>query len=77
MKNSDMPAMPQDYELFCNAVGICPTEGTGLTKREYFAGQVMQGLASDGQFEGDLEQVAKISVSWADALLTELEKPNA
>jgi hypothetical protein len=42
----------------------------GLTKREYFAGLAMQGLCANGT---DPEDLAKISVEYADALLKELE----
>ncbi len=34
MKNADVPAMPQEGDLFCERIGNCPTLGTGLTKRE-------------------------------------------
>lgn len=44
---------------------------TGLTKREYFAGLAMQGMAmSDLKFE----DIAHDAVKIADALLAELEK---
>jgi hypothetical protein len=43
----------------------------GLTKREYFAGMAMQGMAmSDLKFE----DMAHDAVKMADALLAELEK---
>lgn len=43
----------------------------GLTKREYFAGLAMQGMAmSDLKFE----DMAHDAVKMADALLAELEK---
>lgn len=37
MKNADMPAMPQERELWVEGIGNCPTEATGLTKRETMA----------------------------------------
>ena len=54
----------------------------GLTKREYFAIKIMQGLISNGDRhsqEGDCqtwnyEHLSKISISAADALLSELSK---
>lgn len=48
---------------------------TGLTKREYFAGLAMQGLASGGKItpnKDGAEYIAKHAVSMADALLKEL-----
>lgn len=47
--------------------------GTGLSKREYFAAMAMQGLRAD-QNGFDSEQIARIAVSDADALLAELAK---
>jgi hypothetical protein len=44
----------------------------GLTKREYFASKVMQGLCSDPNMA--IEDIPKVSVELADALLKELEK---
>lgn len=45
----------------------------GLTKREYFAAMAMQGMASVIG-PGSLEDIAKSSVRYADALLKELAK---
>jgi hypothetical protein len=58
-------------------------EVTGLTKREYFALHLMQGLLSGADRhsqEGDCqnwnyEHLSKISIQASDALLTELDKP--
>ena len=80
IKNGDMPAMPQDYTLWCDGIGICPTLGTGLTKREQFAMAAMQGLIaadhSDGSKKMDESDVALMAASYADALLNELEQNN-
>ena len=51
----------------------------GLTKREYFAAQVIQGMCSDcddaPHFEDwDAELIAKTAVRITDALLLELAK---
>lgn len=47
----------------------------GLTKREYFAGLAMQGLLSREAPNGfNSAQYAGWAVSYADALLEELEK---
>ena len=48
---------------------------TGLTKREYFAGQAMAAVGSTGSAARMLpEQFAKHCVSLADALIEELNK---
>ena len=50
--------------------------GSGLTKREYFAGLAMQGLIKEGSENYNEEVVtiwAKLSVKYADALLKALE----
>lgn len=47
----------------------------GLTKREWFAGQVMQGFsASDGNLLWSADAIAKYAVEQADALLIEFDK---
>ena len=46
----------------------------GLTKREYFAAMAMQGLLSDPTVNAGGKDVAIAAVSYADALLAELEQ---
>jgi hypothetical protein len=48
----------------------------GLTKREYFAGLAMQGLATKkpSDHEDDITRIVRTSVLLSDALLEELEK---
>ena len=85
MDNANLPAMPQDYVLWCDGIGNCPTKGSGLTKREYLAAMAMQGILSG--LNGDArihesstewkDDVVGSSVIFADAQLAELEKPNA
>jgi len=63
----DRPAFPTNARMFDSAQGI--------TKREYFAGMVMQGvlIATD---EVGLEQIKKdvaICIRYADELLKQLE----
>lgn len=68
MRNAEQPAFPKvtpDGDQLQN----------GLTKREYFAGLAMQGLLAS--YAGihtipNPEILAKKSVQFADALLTEL-----
>lgn len=70
MKNRDMPAYPIEWEAYVE--GSSPT---GLTKREYFAGLAMQGMAGWCVRNCvDDENVAEWSVKMADSLLTELER---
>lgn len=45
-----------------------------LTKRELFAAMAMQGIMSDSEYGGDLEDACACSVRIADKLLEELEK---
>jgi hypothetical protein len=60
MKNGKQPILDNQFE-----------DNKGLTKREYFAGLAMQGMAmSDLKFE----DMAHDAVKMADALLAELEK---
>tara|TARA_R110000850_G_scaffold2452_2_gene11840 strand:+ start:492 stop:770 length:279 start_codon:yes stop_codon:yes gene_type:complete len=86
MKNSDMPAMPCDFN-FDTDTGTTHEMFSGLTKREHFAGLAMQGILSNpsavlqansqsgfGWCNSDDEQLANLSLICADALLAELEK---
>jgi hypothetical protein len=60
MKNGEQPILDNQFE-----------DNKGLTKREYFAGLAMQGMAmSDLKFE----DMAHDAVKMADALLAELRK---
>ena len=76
INNSDMPAMPVMDEVQEHG------QHYGLTKREHFAGLVMQGLVSGvnssvkyGESHGwKDEDFAKEAVELADALLAELER---
>jgi hypothetical protein len=60
MKNGEQPIVDNQFE-----------DNKGLTKREYFAGLAMQGMAmSDLKFE----DMAHDAVKMSDALLAELRK---
>jgi hypothetical protein len=84
MNNADMPAMPTGliHEDVFNSEGeFCGTveaRYVGLTKREHFAGLAMQGLChaidSQGTWAHDAETVADAAVTYADALLAQLDK---
>ncbi len=60
MKNGEQPIVDNQFE-----------DNKGLTKREYFAGLAMQGMA---RIEGNVEDIAHDAVKIADALLAELRK---
>lgn len=74
MKNSEQPAFPEQDR---NEAGDVWTV-SGLTKREYTAIKAMQGLLANGHVpdlsEFDASQIAHDAVSYADALLAELDK---
>ena len=75
MRNTDTPAMP--YTTWDNEVDKVIEQGNGLTKREMFAMHAMNGYLSMLSNHGnaiDCDKLAKKSVSYADALLKELEK---
>ena len=78
MNNSDIPAMPQEYELFCNAIGLCPTEGRGFTKREEIASRAMAGILANPSgavlFGNRAELLVDNVVEYADMLLEKLEQ---
>jgi hypothetical protein len=63
-------------ETYPNAAAFPTPNGTarpGLTKREYYAGLLMQGiLASGGGSSAELE--ARFAVQAADALIAQLNK---
>jgi len=46
----------------------------GLSKREYFAIKILSGFAADSSMEGGSDTCSKLAVSWADALIKELNK---
>ena len=64
MDSAKKPAFPFTAEAM----------STGLTKREYFAGQAIAGLSVDADLR--YEQVAEYAVKIADAVLKRLEETN-
>jgi len=46
----------------------------GLTKREYFAALMLQGLVTISAHQQSHETYAKQAISYADALISELNK---
>ena len=63
MKNSEQSAFPIPCE---KAIG------TGLTKREYFAGVAMVGLLSNPETTMDKEGTARLAIEQADELIKQL-----
>ena len=47
--------------------------GSGLTKREYFAGLAMRGMCADSKLD-DTESIVRSAVHIADTLIEELNK---
>ena len=79
MNNSDMPAMPctgDAYDDVTTTGNSQTTNGTGLTKREHFAGMIMSGFAADPEMIVGAPALATIAVKWSEALLAELDKGN-
>lgn len=87
MKNADMPAMPVSNDELASALELGADGSKGLTKREMFAMNAMQGILSNsgGVIQGNnysgtgwcnssADDLAKWSIDCADALLKELEK---
>lgn len=78
-KNEDLPAMPvhkvwQDCGIDGNSgPHYIESVHPGLTKREYFAGLAIQGLASESGRYHSASDMAYDAVKIADALLAELE----
>ncbi len=76
--NKNLPAHPIQVDINPFERAVC----YGLTKREYFAGLAMQGMAASQYWaenfnnnEDDLKNMAYVAVKAADALLKELETP--
>ena len=56
----------------------CPEYGdTGMSLRDYFAGQAMAGQLADPDGEIDPKLIARWSYAYADAMLAEREKGRA
>ncbi len=67
MENKDQSAFPILETAEYNTVSV------GLTKREWFAGMALQGLA--GRYIGSgAEELARLSIVAADEILKQLDK---
>lgn len=62
--NGRCAAFPQNDDGSCTV---------GLTKREYYAGEALKGILSQGKLES-WQMNVKNAVNYADELLLELEK---
>lgn len=67
MTDPNAQAFPLDVE------GNATYDG-GLTKREWFAGMALQGLASDTEIR--IEDAADLAVEYADLTIRALNKEN-
>jgi len=71
-----MKAFPSTEPIYRNdIVGV--KESSGMDLRDYFAGQVIEGLLADGGWAGDLsyfEDVAEGAYRMADAMMKAREK---
>ena len=71
-----MKAFPSTEPIYGNnVVGV--KQSTGMELRDYFAGQVIEGLLADGGWGGDLsyfEDVAEGAYRMADAMIKAREK---
>jgi hypothetical protein len=70
MKLKDQPINP-----VYNQANVAVVGKEGLTKREYFTGLAMQSIISREIFSsGNIEDVNKLAIRYADELLKQLEK---
>lgn len=75
-KLRDQPAFPERITGELNDQGRwVPDCVSGLTKREWFAGMALQALITYGRVPIGKSEVAKCAIDYADALLSELDKP--
>lgn len=82
MKNANTPAMPGDAEISNKGEAWAFQVGTnskfkfpGLTKRELFAMNLMNGILSNNDYSySGFSGAASMATEAADALLKELEK---
>lgn len=75
MKNADMPAMPVITEKRVANTSVSTCDSSGLTKREMFAMNLMNGILSNNDYSySGFSGAASMATEAADALLKELEK---
>jgi len=69
--NGNEPIHPTEEILADGEIG--DLQG-GLTKREYFAALMLQGLVTLSSHQQSYESHAKQAITYADALISELNK---
>jgi hypothetical protein len=79
MKNggSAYPVLKNNVKHTGQYAGIAHHTKGGMTLRDYFAGQALEGLCSECNFSGDdidFEGMVKDAYRFADAMLAEREK---
>lgn len=75
MSLKDQPAFPSTIEP--SGVGCIPTHVLGMTLRQWYAGQrLMKAEGFAALLKERAEQVAIECVTYADALIAELDKAN-
>lgn len=67
--NDGGPAFPHERGTY--STGLAKAPATGMTIRDYFAGQALAGLLADSNVTGRTDLVAQIAYSIADAMLAE------
>lgn len=74
--NGDLPAMPiTSNENICRMTGTSKREFSGFTKREQIAAMALQGMLATTEAKYlSARSLAHDAVSFADALLAELER---
>lgn len=66
--NDGGPAFPNRVDTVEDG-DIVPMEAMGMSLRDYFAGQALNGLVSDPNNRGKFETYASDAYSFADAML--------
>lgn len=65
---------------WCGDLNDCPTMDLGMTRRDYFAGNALQGLISGTLAQGitpredDEKMMAKVARAFAEAMVRELDR---
>lgn len=70
MTKPDAAAYPLDPEHYYDSEW-------GLSKREYFAAKMLQGLLGNDLDMGSIDEAAKCAIECTDALIKELNMPKA
>ena len=71
-KETGGPAFPVFHQN--EITGYIPPETAGMTMRDYFAAKAMQGMVSDSETDLHIEDIARISYQYADAMLKARDK---